>query len=282
MKGINWLLVILMLISCNEHEPEPEPIPEHEQTPEPDPENEQESEPGTDSCSETPSKRIVVIKEQDVDKHFQYDCNKLINIKTVTPNGDEYWQEFKYVDNLVREVSYYGETATFSYNGGQLTGLFRSGSGRFSDYDCYFKYNLAGKVDSLIGTLWSPGLQVTVRNKLVWNGDNIEKCIVEREVWSLDEHSVEYDTVYYEYGDEVNPYYENIYLGYTFLSLSYGEAASAPSLSKNVLLKESRQGGQYFSLFQYEFDQENSPVKITETGTTPQSSYVLVTEIEYD
>src|SRR5688572_14819303 len=197
MKVINWLFVILVLTSCNEHEQEPEPIPEHEQAPEPDPENEQESEPGTDSCSETPSKRIVVIKEQDVERHFYYDCNKLINIKTVTLNSDEYWQEFKYLDDLVSEVSYYGETATFSYNGGQLAGLYRRGSGRFSYYDCYFKYNSAGKVDSLIGTLLSPGLQVTVRNKLVWNGDNIEKRIVEREVWSLDEHSVEYDTVYY-------------------------------------------------------------------------------------
>jgi hypothetical protein len=261
MKGINWLLVILVVISCNEHEPDPESCPD---------------------IDLNPSKRIAVIKWQDDERQFYYDCNKLIKIKSIASTGDEYWQEFKYVDDLVSEVSYYGETATYSYNGGQLTGLFRNGSGRFSDYDCYFKYNSAGKVDSVIGTLWSPGLQITVRNKLAWNGDNIQKCIVEREVWSLDEHSVGYDTVSYEYGDELNPYYENIYSPYTFLKLSYGEAASAPNLSKNVLLKESRQGGQYFSLFQYEFDQENSPVKITETGTTPQTSYILVTEIEYD
>jgi len=229
----------------------------------------------SDSCEESeldPSKRIVLIKEQDIETHFYYACNTLIKTKIVTFTRDESWHEYKYVDDLVKETSNLYETATFFYDGGQLTGLGWSRSGRLVNGSYHFKYNSAGKVESLIGSSYSPGMTLTVRNKLVWNGDNVEKRIVEEELWNKGSHTVSYDTVHYEYGDGLNPFHESIYSGYTFLR--YTEAYVAPYLSKNVLLKESHQGGEYLALFQYVFDQENLPVKITETTTNSFGSSI--------
>jgi hypothetical protein len=253
---------------------------------------------GEEDSSLRHSKRIKLLRtiaEDSLSKdeaHFQYDGDILAGVKYVSYyrqdlNSEfgygETRHEYKYSNGLLTEIlnAEYPESpeASITYNQGQLSKISWYLTGRHST-DSY-KYNSAGQIDSLIG-YWSypASISETSWTKVKWNADNAEKYYRKtlQYILSNGTSNVYYDTVSYEYGDKLNPFNDPLYLGYI---MYFRNEAILPYLSKNILTKAI--GTYAIRTLEYEFDQDNFPIRITETYYSDWSTpRVYTKEIEYE
>ena len=77
----------------------------------------------------------------------------------------------------------------------------------------------------------------TTTTEVVWDYNNIEKGFITRttEYQGDPEPIVSYDTVFFEYGDQVNVFADTTYLGYTLINVG-----SLFPFSQSIILKAKR------------------------------------------
>ena len=115
--------------------------------------------------------------------------------------------------------------------------------------------------------------------EVVWDNNNIERGFISQstEYRGVPEPNVRYDTVLFEYGDQVNIFADTTYLGYTLTTLG-----SLFPFSQNNILKSER-ATDYYHTYDYTYSDDKYPTKIAVTTVNKNvPTEVYTWEIEYE
>ena len=103
-------------------------------------------------------------------------------------------------------------------------------------------------------------MRSTTKTEVVWDGNNIERGFITltSEIRGVPEPTVWYDSVLFEYRDQMNVFADTTYLGYTLTHIG-----SLFPFSQNNILKAKRPNSEVYSAYEYTFSDDNYLIKIT-------------------